>query len=49
MWLALSHSLHTTVHTSPTHCIKTHHINASGITPYRLNNFNSQDFNRYQF
>ena len=49
MWLLVSHSLHTAVYTSPTQCIKTHHFTTSGITPYRLNNFNSQDFNRYPF
>ena len=38
-----------TVHTSPTRWIKTHHTTASVITPHRLNDFNSQDFNHYTF
>jgi hypothetical protein len=31
--------------TSPTLCIKTHHITALVFTPQTLNNFNSHDFN----
>jgi hypothetical protein len=38
-----------TVNTSPTPWIKTHHITASVITPYKQNNFNSQDFNNFGF
>jgi hypothetical protein len=29
--------------------LTTHHINASSITPHKLNNFNSQDFNHDPF
>jgi hypothetical protein len=38
-----------TIYTSPTQWIKTHHITASSITPPKLNNFNSQDFNHDPF
>jgi len=38
-----------TIHTSPTHCIKTHHTTTSIITLHRPNNFNSKEFNNYPF
>jgi len=37
------------VYTSPTRCMKTHHITVSVITPQRLNNFDCQHFNHYPF
>ena len=35
--------------TSPTRWIKTDHINATSISPYRLNNFKPQNFKHYPF
>ena len=52
MWLTVSSShqtVHHTVYTSPTLCIKTHHITTSSITLHRQNNFKSQDFNNSTF